>query len=512
SGTAWQRGSSLIAAKSGTVSGTNAWVTDMTAVNYSNFTESYLYTPCFNMSANALDTIQFFLKNAFEISYDGMRVEYSTDLGATWTPLSTAVKTGWYDYANPNNDRPFPQNQAYFNANNTVFNKKLFSISFLTGNKTVAFRFAFKSDNTATAAGAALDNFSISSTAITTPYQHIETALCSKSEYLNPNDSVTFYSPNGKIMAVIKNQTAHNYGLTKVEIDGAGIVPRNYSINTTNQSKISGKTYAVSPAVNDTAGAYSAMFFYTNEEIQAWRDTTGYNFNAAKLLKCPNRIDSGLLSNAVYGSSPAFALYNAADSSIAGNFNTGFSGFAFGGSSTLLPVILLEFTGLKMTNYNQLNWITSSEKNNEKFDIERSANGIDFAKIGEVKGNGNSIIQLKYRFEDLKLDDAPIHYYRLKQVDFDGQFEYSKIIAISQKALDQIRVYPNPAKSMIHLDLNGTSGFQYKLYNAGMTLMGQGLSANSSLNLSIEDYPKGCYFVEIERDGVFLERVKFTKE
>ncbi|MBK7958342.1 MAG: hypothetical protein IPK03_09600 [Bacteroidetes bacterium] len=60
--------------------------------------------------------------------------------------------------------------------------------------------------------------------------------------------------------------------------------------------------------------------------------------------------------------------------------------------------------------------------------------------------------------------------------------------------------------------MNGTSGFQYKLYNAGMTLMGQGLSANSSLNLSIEDYPKGYYFVEIERDGVFLERVKFTKE
>ncbi|MBK7958341.1 MAG: hypothetical protein IPK03_09595 [Bacteroidetes bacterium] len=91
-----------------------------------------------------------------------------------------------------------------------------------------------------------------------------------------------------------------------------------------------------------------------------------------------------------------------------------------------------------MTNYNQLNWITSSEKNNEKFDIERSANGIDYAKIGEVKGSGNSIIQRKYRFDDLKLDDAPIHYYRLKQVDFDGQFEYSKIIAISQKTLDQI--------------------------------------------------------------------------
>ncbi len=70
-------------------------------------------------------------------------------------------------------------------------------------------------------------------------------------------------------------------------------------------------------------------------------------------------------------------------------------------------------------------WITESENNNDYFDVERSIDGIDFKKIGTVKGAGNTDHQTQY----FTMDEDPftgVNYYRLKQVDFNGEFEYSE--------------------------------------------------------------------------------------
>lgn len=159
-GTPWEKGNSAIAGKSGTLSGSNAWVTGLTNANYSNNTDVRLMTPNFNMTSIGTYTLRFHRKNAFEIGWDGFRVEYTLDKGLNWTPLGT-VTTNWYDFANNTQNTAFPINEPFFNATKSTFSLCELNVSSLAGNANVAFRLRFKSDPNATAAGVAIDNFEL---------------------------------------------------------------------------------------------------------------------------------------------------------------------------------------------------------------------------------------------------------------------------------------------------------------------------------------------------------------
>ncbi len=165
SGTGWERGNSAITAKSGTNSGSDAWVTGLNASVYTNNSESYLYGPSYNLTASGSYNFSFYTKYAFEADYDGFRIEYSLDTGKNWTPLSTNTAFNWYNFANTAGTTAFPQFEAYFSSNQTSFAKKNYDISFLAGNNQVAFRFAFKTDGGVTAAGAVIDDVEITGTA-----------------------------------------------------------------------------------------------------------------------------------------------------------------------------------------------------------------------------------------------------------------------------------------------------------------------------------------------------------
>ncbi|MFC5270555.1 T9SS type A sorting domain-containing protein [Adhaeribacter terreus] len=111
-----------------------------------------------------------------------------------------------------------------------------------------------------------------------------------------------------------------------------------------------------------------------------------------------------------------------------------------------LPVTLTSFKGKLTPDGIALDWSTGMEKNNDRFEVERSMNGKDFEKIGIVKGNGNSNNHLSYDF----LDRSPqqgTNYYRLRQVDFDGKAEFSKIVTVkngSKVEVMKVSMVPNP--------------------------------------------------------------------
>jgi len=96
---------------------------------------------------------------------------------------------------------------------------------------------------------------------------------------------------------------------------------------------------------------------------------------------------------------------------------------------TPLPIELINFDGFNNGDVNELYWSTASEINNDLFNIESSVNGFDWMLIGVVDGSGNSSQMLNYRFNHIPT--SSITYYRLKQIDFDGKYEYSNIISIS---------------------------------------------------------------------------------
>ena len=158
-GTRWERGSSLVAGKSGTRSGTFAWVTNLTGT-YSDNGNCTLYTPNYNFTAAGTYTLKFYRKNQFEIGYDGFRVEYSLNKGDNWFILGTTA-AGWYDFANGAGGTAFPAGEPFFNSTQATFTLASRDVSFLAGNPNVAFRLVFKADFTVSTAGVAVDDFEI---------------------------------------------------------------------------------------------------------------------------------------------------------------------------------------------------------------------------------------------------------------------------------------------------------------------------------------------------------------
>jgi hypothetical protein len=94
-----------------------------------------------------------------------------------------------------------------------------------------------------------------------------------------------------------------------------------------------------------------------------------------------------------------------------------------------LPIELISFEGITKNGYNHLFWKTASESNNDYFTIEKTQDGINFTPIANINGAGNSNMVLNYDYIDYNIINT-ITYYRLKQTDYDGKYEYSNIIGL----------------------------------------------------------------------------------
>lgn len=112
--------------------------------------------------------------------------------------------------------------------------------------------------------------------------------------------------------------------------------------------------------------------------------------------------------------------------------------------SVTLPITFISFNGRVNNGAANLNWSTANEINNKGFEVQRSADGETFAPIGFVQGAGNTVIN-NYSFSDPKLLSGS-DYYRLKQIDFDGKFNYSSTIKLNYSKFDWA-ISGNPGNS-----------------------------------------------------------------
>lgn len=147
------------------------------------------------------------------------------------------------------------------------------------------------------------------------------------------------------------------------------------------------------------------------------------------------------LSNAIWGGQTLTALEMTI---ISGGINyIAIDNLPFA-SVNLLPVELSSFKGENLHNEVHLSWETFSETNNRGFEIEHSIDGINWSVIGFLEGQGNSAGANSYTYLHKPLQ-ADVNYYRLKQIDFNGSYKLSEIIAVQTKEpLKNVLVYPNP--------------------------------------------------------------------
>lgn len=189
-----------------------------------------------------------------------------------------------------------------------------------------------------------------------------------------------------------------------------------------------------------------------------------------------------------------------------------------GPNNNPLPVELISFTGEAKETYNLLEWQTSSEINNSGFDIEKSTDGALFEKAGFITGNGTAITTHQYFFKDKEITSA-VGYYRLKQIDFNGQYKYSSIILIKRKDNDDFikNIFPNPFHDHIVVEGNdaNTKNVKVTLFDrTGKKVFEQlfsSLSEHLEINISRPDLSNGIYFICLQNEKFYMTR-KLIKE
>jgi WD40 repeat protein len=187
----------------------------------------------------------------------------------------------------------------------------------------------------------------------------------------------------------------------------------------------------------------------------------------------------------------------------------------------VIPVELASFNADVNDNKVTLNWITSSELNNSGFEIERASFSTSprqegWERIGFVEGKGTTSETNHYSFEDKNLSSG-IYKYRLKQLDFDGTYEYSGIVEVEviiPAAFSLSQNYPNPfnPSTTIEFQIPSDGFVSLKIYNSigqdVTTLLNKHQSAGSySITFSADELPSGLYFYTL-RSGEFSSTKK----
>jgi hypothetical protein len=176
----------------------------------------------------------------------------------------------------------------------------------------------------------------------------------------------------------------------------------------------------------------------------------------------------------------------------------------FVGATVPLPVEFVSFDAEIVEEGVMLNWLTASEINCDHYVIEKSFDGKNFIVIGELEGNGNTAEESIYSFLDRSVRDE-IVYYRIKQVDMDGEAIYTGVLSVNPGAQqNELTVKPNPVNESANLT------FVSARQGAGdlvvMDVLGNPVITNS-LNVS-----KGSNTVDVEtstlKQGVYIVNLK----
>jgi|GEM_PF-1471444 len=216
------------------------------------------------------------------------------------------------------------------------------------------------------------------------------------------------------------------------------------------------------------------------------------------------------------GAGGSDATYTMGTGSIAGTTITwnglySFSDITGSGGGTPQPITLLNFDATPSNDIVKLNWSTASEINNDYFEIQHSKNAKDWELVAKQKGAGNHNGILSYD----AIDETPYNgtsYYRLKQVDYDGKYDYSeiKVVTITKQISGlSVKLYPNPTNGndvnvvINNLQKNTRISIEIKdlLGNNISTLANEIANGNKTLTLATSNFAEGAYFITFIIDG-----------
>ncbi|MBI1182950.1 T9SS type A sorting domain-containing protein [bacterium] len=232
------------------------------------------------------------------------------------------------------------------------------------------------------------------------------------------------------------------------------------------------------PLMSEKAGfdrSKSAVAYWQEGSSNAW--TTGATMGAAQNGSQAGSYTQSITLNGMTGAAQYF--------------------FGVGGAGSALPVQYAYFTAEWQNQVAQLNWATASEINCDYYEIERSENGLQWQIIGRVQGSGNTINTVYYNY----VDENPAqgnNYYRLKQVDFDGAFHYSKTVVLYRDATAQpLSLYPNPVVDVVFFSRELQQA-TVAVYTLNGVLIKETIVSGNRMDMS--SLPAGKYMIVVSEE------------
>ncbi len=346
----------------------------------------------------------------------------------------------------------------------------------------------------------------------------LETALVNP-----PTDINNYYNYNVPVVTVAAGDTTTttNYNLLGGITGGiTGWLNQNFTIEKAAEEDGIAYTYIApegewkfEPDQQPTGGFYDMILYVEN--------MSGLSDNNFGVLKRPTGSDGRYWS----GGGGIMNPFNGPGRMLSDGYAmrmmlTTFSGGGAGGSGGGggLPIELIDFKAELVGEQVELTWVTATEINNEYFTIEKS-DGNEFRQVAIVPGAGNSSVTRYYS----RIDYDPfegVSYYRLKQTDYDGKFEYSHVVSVTYVpsfATDDdndVLLFPNPSTGDFSLVLKKASEMvTLLLFDAkGSLLKTIQYSApedNYPYSVSIDGLPDGIYYLKVDAgaNAVYTKKV-----
>ncbi len=212
-----------------------------------------------------------------------------------------------------------------------------------------------------------------------------------------------------------------------------------------------------------------------------------------------------------------------------GNYYKQWWGSEWGGTwrtlnfvETNVPVELTSFTAKLVSGKVNLEWKTATETNNKGFEVERSLDKISFNSIAFVDGKGTTTSANSYAYQDKNIAEGKTYYYRLKQIDYDGTYEYSNVIEAKNDVPEVFSLkqnYPNPfnPSTSIKFGLPVDSRVTLQVYNmigqVVATLADGNYSAGThNVNFDASGLTSGMYIYNIKALGIDGKVMNATKK
>ncbi|TAE46707.1 MAG: T9SS C-terminal target domain-containing protein [Bacteroidetes bacterium] len=349
------------------------------------------------------------------------------------------------------------------------------------------------------------------------PADNNSTYTCNLREF----EERIYFNADDEIILYIANASATDHGPTTATVTlGGGTVT---NANLTNTTVFADPTWTVEVS-NEGTPSYLIRFYVTDAQLSELTTAVNTQFGTAftiadikprvRVFKAPGL---GLNPKTAPDNTdilievPAVGTYNGY-TTFAANY-LGFSTFVLGVPENVLPVEYLSFSANARKEDVLLTWSTAQEENNERFDIERSFNGQTYEVIGTVSGAGSSSLPQQYSFVDAQ-PRTGINYYRLRQVDFNGNSDLSDVEEVrfaADKQLTILAAWPNPTSGDLNLQLNmpQAGNAALTLYNIqGQAVQSQTLSLDAGIQetaITLQRLPAGLYLYRLTLNGQVVE-------